>query len=93
MSLYQCEKCGCIENTAVGWYHCRNMKNMVLPEFEGKALCSACGPAWFLDGSPTGLGKWHNRFKQEFHPLGTMETDAQGNIRPKAPGPTKEENG
>ena len=34
MSLFQCEKCGCLENTALCGYWFR----------KGKALCSKCDP-------------------------------------------------
>lgn len=80
MSLYQCEKCGVIENTACGWYHYTRNAG---PEFEGVKLCSECGPAVFNNGSPTGLGNWHGRFEKRYFPVGTMETDEQGNIREK----------
>ena len=80
MSLYQCEKCGCCENTAVGWYWWTKEAG---PEFEDKKLCSACGPKTFIDGSPTGVGQWHGKFERIFYPLGTMETDSNGNLKPK----------
>ena len=83
MSLYQCEKCGCVENTAKGFYHWRNAPSLALPEFLGKKLCSACGPVVHPDGSPTGLGKWHGIFEQRFYPLGSLYTDSQGNVRNK----------
>lgn len=79
MSLYQCEKCGCIENTACGWYWYTDCAG---PEFD-KKLCSACAPTHFDDGSRTELGEWHGKFERKYHPLGTMETDPQGNIRRK----------
>lgn len=84
MSLYQCEKCGCIENTALGHYHCRNMKDMWDEEYLGKALCSACGPPKFKSGEKNkGVGKWHGEFERKYYPLGTMYTDANGNIAKK----------
>ena len=80
MSVYQCEKCGCAENTACGWYHYTNHDDV---EYEDKKLCSACGPTKFSDGSETDLGKWHGRFERRYYPLGTMETDDVGNLVPK----------
>jgi hypothetical protein len=47
VSLYVCEKCNTIENTALANFWPRRLVN------DGKALCSACDPA---------IGKWHGRF-------------------------------
>jgi hypothetical protein len=80
MSLYQCENCGVIENTALGWCWGRKLKGSP----DTRKLCSACAPTKFTDGSDTGHdGRWHGRFPQRFYPLGTMETDHDGNIREK----------
>lgn len=82
MSLYQCEECGCIENTACGWYWYTEHTD---PRYAGRKLCSACGPTHFSDGGRNSkCGKWHGEFERKFYPLGTMETDEYGNIRPKA---------
>lgn len=35
MSIFVCEECGCIENTALSRFHMRG---------DGPALCSACDP-------------------------------------------------
>lgn len=81
MSIYQCDDCGCAENTALGWYHCRTMKNMVDEKFFGKKLCSACGPTHFTDGTKIEkMGGWHGRFERTFYPKGSMETDRSGNL-------------
>jgi len=80
VGIYQCEKCGCAENTALGWYHYTKDAGL---EFEDKKLCSACGPSKFLDGSPTECGEWHGRFERRYFPLGSMETDKTGNLRKK----------
>lgn len=37
---------------------------------DGPALCSACGPDQ----------KWHGRFDRTFYPIGSMHTDADGNL-------------
>lgn len=55
MSLFRCEICGCIDNTALGHYWCRGIK-----EYKGtiqeKALCSECDPE---------QGKWHGKFPKK----------------------------
>lgn len=61
MSVYQCETCGCVENTALGFYWARHDKDWP-EEARGKALCSECAPRVYSDGSATGWGKWHGRF-------------------------------
>ncbi len=82
MSIYQCDECGCAENTALGWYHCRTMTDMVDPKYFGKKLCSVCGPTHFLDGTPIDkMGKWHGKFERTFYPKGTKETGPDGNLR------------
>jgi hypothetical protein len=92
MSLYQCDECGCCENTALGWYHCRNVKDMVDPKFLGKKLCSACGPTHYVDGKKIGkMGKWHGKFERRFYPKGTMETDDVGNLKKKSVCPSRKQ--
>lgn len=85
MSLFQCENCGCCENTATSFQGChgffaRNLDWSEFPEREGKRVCSACAPAMFKDGSETGLGEWHNEFNRTFLPIGEFRTDEQGNL-------------
>ena len=63
MSLYQCEKCGCVENTAVGHFWARSIIDWP-PEYKDKKLCSECGPSTFPDGKPTEYGKWHGKFEK-----------------------------
>lgn len=75
MSLFICEKCGAIENTALGFYWSRNLDHVKFIDeaLNGKALCSECMPTVFSDGSKAGNGRWHNRFPKEFvkdHPNG-----------------------
>ena len=72
MSLYNCEKCGCIENTALGFYWTRDWKDWPL-EYRDKKLCSECGPPKFSDGVPTGFGEWHGLFQKEFRKLNIKE--------------------
>ena len=49
MSLFQCSKCGCVEDTAL----CRFWAARVR---QTPAMCSGCDP---------GVGKWHGEFPQE----------------------------
>lgn len=69
MGLYKCAKCGCCENTALGFYHMRDMVDDFdwtgLEEYKGQPLCSECAPKYFSDGKPTGFGKWHGKFPKE----------------------------
>lgn len=71
MSIFKCEKCGCAENTALGWYWAAKMIaedadwSEVGEEYKGKRLCSECAPKYYKDGSETGFGKWHGHFKKE----------------------------
>ena len=81
MSLFQCENCGCIENTACCHYHCRSMPNMTPPEYLNKELCCVCGPTHYPSGEPIeGAGVWHNRFPRRFLPMGEWVTDPVGNL-------------
>jgi len=50
MSLFKCEGCGCVENTATSGYHLRREKT------DGRALCSECDP---------NIGKWHGIFPKK----------------------------
>lgn len=80
MGLYQCDKCGCIENTALGFFHTRSITNLWPEEFINKQLCSACGPRQFKNGEPTDYGEWHGKFQQTFYPVGSLKTNGQGNV-------------
>lgn len=68
MGLFICEKCGAIENTALGFYWGRKgLKFKDHPELDGKALCSECTPLYYDDGTETGFtGEWHNKFKKKY---------------------------
>ena len=71
MGLFKCAKCGCIENTALGWYWAAKVCaddadwSEVGEEYKGMKLCSECAPKYWKDGKPTGFGKWHNKFPKE----------------------------
>ena len=53
MSLFKCEQCGAIENTATSNYWARYTGHK---EGNGPALCSECDPA---------IGKWHGVFPKK----------------------------
>jgi hypothetical protein len=84
MSLYQCQWCGCCENTALGAQPYPYMKRFFdwtgLEERQDMQLCSACGPTRHRDGSPTEYGRWHDQFERTFLPKGMFETNQRGNL-------------
>lgn len=94
MSLFQCESCGCCENTALthhGGYSRPDHYNWEGKEhLKGKKLCSACSPTHFDDGTicPK-AGKWHGKFKRVYLPKGMFVTDREGNLKHKESGSTK----
>ncbi|HBN6266181.1 TPA: DUF4406 domain-containing protein [Vibrio parahaemolyticus] len=52
MSLFQCEECGCVENTACCSYHIKNFKPMTPPEYMDIcfAMIRAADAVHFLPG-------------------------------------------
>jgi hypothetical protein len=64
MGIFVCDKCGCMENTALGLYWTKDRYDMFYPEDHkiGEALCSECAPSYFNDGGKTNWGKWHGKF-------------------------------
>lgn len=84
MSLFQCENCGCCENTALSCQGCRVMAKHFdwsgIEERNGMQICSACAPAKHNSGTPTGMGIWHDKFDRVFLPKGQFKTDQQGNL-------------
>lgn len=92
MSLYQCENCGCCENTALAMQPCTPVEWF---DWSGKAglrgmhLCSACRPTRYADGKPVeDAGKWHGQFERVFLPKGEFRTNRQGNLEHKQTGRT-----
>jgi hypothetical protein len=90
MSLFQCENCGCCENTALS---CQGFKFIAesfdwsyAPEREGLNLCSACGPISYKTERPTKYGKWHEEFERVFLPMGEFHTNRVGNLEHTATG-------
>jgi hypothetical protein len=79
MSLFQCDNCGCVENTAltfgyIGWTRKdgwqaeeREQRGLAI----GGKYCSVC---WG--------GEWHGRFERQFFVKGKLHTDHNGNINP-----------
>lgn len=86
MSLFQCENCGCVENTALssqGFSHkflfdCFDWSG--IEHLKGMKLCTACGPIKHSDGTPTDYAGWHGQFKQRYLEKGKYKTNAVGNL-------------
>lgn len=63
MPLYRCHTCGCVENTALGWFHSRNISPYKDDPVYKNPMCSECTPVKFKDGTGGGCyGKWHDQF-------------------------------
>ena len=85
MSLFQCQHCGCCENTALASQGCNGYAEAFfdwagLEECKGKKLCSVCAPTKYSEGEPTEFGVWHGRFPRVFLPLGMFRTAQNGNL-------------
>lgn len=84
MSLFQCENCGCCENTACssqGFIWAEHFDWSYAPERRGMMLCAACGPTHYRDGERAReYGKWHNRFPRVYLPKGMFKTNDVGNL-------------
>ena len=85
MSLMQCVKCGCVENTngtsSALWVMPSIFDWNGLEEFKGKRLCCVCMPLHYSSGEIIEkAGKWHNRFKRVFLPKGDWHTNSDGNL-------------
>lgn len=84
MSLFQCEVCGCVENTACSAQGFAMMADCFdwsgMQERKAKLLCSACGPGKYADGTPSGFGVWHGRFPRRFLPKGMFRRASNGNL-------------
>lgn len=76
MSLFVCDECGCVENTALAGFRGYHGRNIPLSEREleeepelantelgdGKARCSECNPE---------VGRWHGHWpKESYDPEG-----------------------
>jgi hypothetical protein len=85
MSLFQCQVCGCCENTALSCQGCYGYAATFfdwtgIEDRKGKMLCSACAPTKYADGRPTEFGKWHGEFPRRFLPMGKFKTAQNGNL-------------
>lgn len=84
MSLFQCENCGCRENTSLASQGFEYMTEYFdwsyAPEREGMLLCSACGPSKYKGGQKTEYGEWHGQFDRVFLPKGEFKTNGCGNL-------------
>lgn len=83
MAVFQCDRCGCADNSAGGGTY--NIRNRVESLFDGvkkgEKLCVVCTPATYKSGAPVkGAGEWHGRLERVFLPLGEFETNDQGNL-------------
>ncbi|WOL24294.1 particle associated protein [Yersinia phage fHe-Yen8-01] len=85
MSLFQCNNCGCVENTACSNNGFRLMTEVFdwsyAPDRRWLALCSACGPVKYATGKPTDYaGQWHGRFPRVFLTPNRFRTASNGNL-------------
>lgn len=85
MSLFQCDNCGCVENTALSAQGFKWLADSFdwseIPERKGMMLCSACGPTVYRDGEKAKeFGKWHRRFARVYLPKGMFKTNNVGNL-------------
>jgi hypothetical protein len=87
MSLFQCQHCGCCENTALASQGCDGYAETFFDwagfeDRKGKKLCSACAPTKYNDGTATEFGAWHGKFPRTFLPIGEFRTNARnGNLQ------------
>ncbi len=94
MSLFQCQRCGSRENTALAGQGCDGYAEKFydwtgIEDRKGLKLCSACAPTKYKDGKPTEFGKWHGEFPRLFLPLGHFQTNRQGNLEHNETGETE----
>jgi len=85
MSLFQCQVCGCCENTALAFQGCDGYAERFFDwngfeDRRGKKLCSADAPTHYVDGTPTNLGEWHGEFPRRYLPMGMFKTGRNGNL-------------
>ena len=84
MSLFQCENCGCVENTALALQGTKGVEELFdwtrIEERRGMMLCRACAPTHYAQGVLTGMGSWHNQFKRIYLPMGMFKTARNGNL-------------
>ena len=89
MSIFQCDNCGCSDNTACGNnYHSRYNNKEWFGIENGVKLCTACTPRYMLNGEvfDERAGKWHDEWKRVFLPKGEFYTNEEGNLEHKKTG-------
>lgn len=85
MSMFQCQNCGCAENTALTsgyltFLH-KDLDFVGIESRVGKRLCSACTPSNFVGGGVVDKGgQWHGRFPRRFLEKGAYVTNKEGNL-------------
>jgi hypothetical protein len=87
MPLFVCEECHTIDNTATGFYWSVGVVFFMDETKNNKALCCACIPEKYSDGSKASKGgEWHGRFEREkfdinkHDPKHYRNVDSEGNI-------------
>lgn len=74
MAIFQCDECGCAEDTAYGWLHCSLLVDVTKPEQLGTRVCSACAPSkWPIGNAIEGFGVWHDKFPRVYYPHGKFK--------------------
>ncbi len=90
MSLFQCEECGCIDNTALssqGFKYSHPYFDWTgIEDRRGKMLCCACGPTLYSDGVVSKYGVWHGNHERVFFEKGKYFTNKEGNVEHKETG-------
>lgn len=93
MPLFQCQVCGCVDNTAPtdqGFRCYEDFDWSYAPERRGLQLCVVCGPVKLSSkeypGPTDHQGVWHNLFPRRFLPKGEYFTNRRGNIEHRASG-------
>lgn len=65
MGTHICTKCGCMENTAHStWHHRCSKRQLYDVDVRGQALCSACMPKYYKDGTVVQKHGWHKAFSR-----------------------------
>lgn len=84
MSMFQCGKCGCAENTAcTNFFEGKWTTRYKVPkeemEYNELPLCCVCLPKQYKNGETVErAGKWHNQFSRYFLPMGEYHTNLEG---------------
>lgn len=79
MAVFQCSRCGGVDNSAHGIMEGRGRRHLPEEYAEG-SFCSVCLPTTYKDGTRTRWGVWHNYFTRRYLPPGEFISN------PNAPG-------